>query len=140
MACVIGVMLLQQSIEHVVIVYTSNTFCVKHWSMLFIMEYLVNAFIQIVGKCLCLFENQWFSKQGRPYIEEIFPTLFIGLVSKCGSCRTYTIFKSWVYTICKHEWSPVRFVFCTRKCMAICPIYFYKGDWTWYVWVIQVYS
>jgi len=88
-------MLLQQSIEHVVIVYTSNTFCVKHWSLLFIMEYLINAFIKkLVGKGVCLFENQRFSKQERPYIEEIFPTLFIGLVSKCSSCRTYTIFKS----------------------------------------------
>ena len=35
-----------QSIEHVSIVYTCNTYFVMHWSMLFIQEYLVNVLIQ----------------------------------------------------------------------------------------------
>jgi len=44
------VTLLQQSnIEHVSIVYTSNTCFVMHWSMLFIQECLVNVLIQYHG-------------------------------------------------------------------------------------------
>ena len=39
-------MLLHQSIEHVSIVYTCNTYFVMHWSMLFIRESLVNVLIQ----------------------------------------------------------------------------------------------
>ena len=40
------IMLLQQSIEHVSIVYTCNIHFAMHWSMYFIQEYLVNVFIQ----------------------------------------------------------------------------------------------
>jgi len=39
-------MLLQQSIEHVSIVYICYTYFVMHWSMLFIQESLVNVRIQ----------------------------------------------------------------------------------------------
>ena len=39
-------MLLQQSIEHVSIVYTCNTYFVIHWSMQFIRQYLVIVLIQ----------------------------------------------------------------------------------------------
>ena len=39
-------MLFQQSIEHVSIVYTCNTFLAMRWSMLFIRESLVNVRIQ----------------------------------------------------------------------------------------------
>ena len=39
-------MLLQQSVEHVSIVYTCNTYFVMHWSMLFIRQYLVSVLIQ----------------------------------------------------------------------------------------------
>jgi len=39
-------MFLQQSIEHVSIVYTCNTYFVMHWFMLFIQENLVNVLIQ----------------------------------------------------------------------------------------------
>jgi len=39
-------MFLQQSIEHVSIVYTCNTYFVMHLFMLFIQEYLVNVLIQ----------------------------------------------------------------------------------------------
>ena len=39
-------MLLQQSIEHVSIVYTCITYFVMRWSMLLIREYLVNVRIQ----------------------------------------------------------------------------------------------
>jgi len=41
-------MLLQQSIEHVSIVNTCNTYFVMHWSMQFIQEYLVNVLIQYI--------------------------------------------------------------------------------------------
>ena len=36
----------QQSVEHVSIVYTCNTYFVMHWSMQFIREYLVNGVLQ----------------------------------------------------------------------------------------------
>jgi len=39
-------MLLQQSIEHVSIVYTCNIYFVMCWSMWFIREYMVNVLIQ----------------------------------------------------------------------------------------------
>jgi len=39
-------MLLQQSIEHVTIVYTCIIYFVIHWSMWFIWEYLVKVLIQ----------------------------------------------------------------------------------------------
>jgi len=41
-------MLLQQSIEHVSIVYTCNTYFVVHWSIQFIREYLVDVLIQYI--------------------------------------------------------------------------------------------
>ena len=41
-------MLLQQSIEHMSIVYTCNTYFVMHWSMYFFREYLVNVLVQYV--------------------------------------------------------------------------------------------
>jgi len=44
-------MLLQQSIEHVSIVYTCTTYSVTHWSILFIGEYLVNVLIQYRLSC-----------------------------------------------------------------------------------------
>jgi len=37
---------IQQSTEHVSILYTCITYFVMHWSMLFIWEYLVDVFIQ----------------------------------------------------------------------------------------------
>jgi len=39
-------MLLQQSLEHVPIVYTCNTYVVMHWSVLFIRECVVNVLVQ----------------------------------------------------------------------------------------------
>ena len=41
-------MLLQQSIYHVSIVYTCNTYFVMHWSMLFIPYFLINISIQYI--------------------------------------------------------------------------------------------
>jgi len=42
-------MLLQQSIEHVSIVYTCITYFEMHWSMKFIREYLVNILILYIS-------------------------------------------------------------------------------------------
>jgi len=39
-------MLLQQSIEHMSIVYTLNTYFVMHWSMYLIQEFQVNVLLQ----------------------------------------------------------------------------------------------
>jgi len=55
--CEIGdktVMLLQQSIEHMSIVYTCNTYFVMHWSMYFFREYLVNVLVQYVHQSIRL--------------------------------------------------------------------------------------
>jgi len=43
------VMLLQQSIEHVSIVYTCTTYFIMHWSMLFFQEFQVNILVQYIS-------------------------------------------------------------------------------------------
>jgi len=50
-------MLLQQSIEHMSIVYTCNTYIVMQWSVYFIRLYLVNVLIQYT--CNTYFVMQW---------------------------------------------------------------------------------